>query len=160
MLLDHSDLISKELLRRYVVKVVPMLNPDGVYRGHFRMDQLGQNLNRYYVDPDPKLQGPIFGAKRLIDHYAGTQKLALYIDLHAHASKRGCFIYGNVMDRLEDQVQNMLFCRLIAMNTPHFDYEGCLFRLGLRDNLTPTLTPTPTPTPTITLNLFLTPTST
>lgn len=31
------------------------------------------------------------------------------------------------MDKLEDQVQNMLFCRLIAMNTAHFDYEGCLF---------------------------------
>jgi hypothetical protein len=51
----------------------------------------------------------------------------MYLDCHAHASKRGCFIYGNVMDALEDQVQNQLLCRLIAMNTPHFDYEGCLF---------------------------------
>ena len=127
MLLDKTDLIAREIRRRYVIKVVPMLNPDGVYRGHFRMDQFGQNLNRYYLDPDPVLQGPIFAAKKLIDHYAETNKLAMYIDLHAHASKRGCFIYGNVMDSLEDQVQNMLFCRLVAMNTPHFDYEGCLF---------------------------------
>ena len=127
MLLDRSDLIARQPLRRYVIKIIPMLNPDGVYRGHFRMDQLGQNLNRYYVDPDPFLQGPIYGAKKLLDYYAGIGKLSLYIDLHAHASKKGWFIHGNVMDRLEDQVQNMLFCRLIAMNTPHFDYEGCLF---------------------------------
>ena len=73
------------------------------------------------------LQGPILGAKKLIDQYASEGRLCMYMDLHAHASKRGCFIYGNVMDKLEDQVQNMLFCRLIAMNTAHFDYEGCLF---------------------------------
>lgn len=36
-------------------------------------------------------------------------------------------MYGNVMDSLEDQIQNQLYCSLIAMNTPHFDYEGCLF---------------------------------
>ena len=75
----------------------------------------------------------------------------MYLDFHAHASKRGCFIYGNVLDTFEEQVQNQLYCKLIAMNTPvipttissdivvieirvynslflqHFDYEGCLF---------------------------------
>ena len=24
-------------------------------------------------------------------------------------------------------MQNQLYCRLIALNTPHFDYDGCLF---------------------------------
>jgi murein tripeptide amidase MpaA len=41
------------LLRKYFVFVlVPMLNPDGVSRGHCRMDYLNQNLNRYYSTPD------------------------------------------------------------------------------------------------------------
>jgi hypothetical protein len=97
------------------------------------MDQHGQNLNRYYTDPDPYIQPSIFAAKSLLDMYATTGKLALYLDFHAHASKRGCFIYGNVMDSVEEQVQNQLFCRLIAMNSPHFDYDGCLFS---RDHMT------------------------
>lgn len=126
-LLDPSDKRAKELRKRYVFKIIPMLNPDGVFRGHFRMDTLGQNLNRYYNAPTIDKQPTIYAAKTLIDFYARTNQLVMYLDLHAHASKRGCFIYGNVMDNLDVQVQNQLFCRLIALNSPHFDYEGCLF---------------------------------
>ena len=127
LLLDKTDLRARELRKRYVFKLIPILNPDGVFRGHFRMDQLGQNLNRYYKRPDPVLQSPIFAAKSCMDYYAKIEKLAVYLDFHAHTSRRGCFIYGNVLDSAEDQIQNQLFCRLIALNTPHFDYEGCLF---------------------------------
>ena len=44
---------GKTLREKFVFKVVPMLNPDGVYRGYFRLDTLGQNLNRYYIKPTP-----------------------------------------------------------------------------------------------------------
>ena len=127
LLMDKGDLIAREIRKRFVVKIVPMLNPDGVFRGHFRMDQVAQNLNRYYIEPDPRLQPAIYAVNVLLEHYAKLCRLSLYLDLHAHASKRGCFIYGNVMDSLDDQIQNQLYCRLIALNTPHFDYEGCLF---------------------------------
>jgi hypothetical protein len=150
LLMDPNDLRAKELRARYVFKLMPMLNPDGVllafgycwfvccrflrlicctgvYRGHFRMDQLGQNLNRYYINSDAMLQPSVFAAKSLTDYYAAQNKLSVYLDFHAHASKRGCFIYGNVLDSAEDQIQNQLYCKLIALNSAHFDYEGCLF---------------------------------
>ena len=91
------------------------------------MDQMGENLNRYYCKPDLLKQPSIYAAKKLIEHYAKNKKLCFYLDLHAHASKRGCFIYGNVLDNVHDQIQNQLYCKLIAMNTPHFEYEACLF---------------------------------
>lgn len=127
LLMDPEDQTARELRSRYVFKLIPMLNPDGVYRGHFRMDQHGHNLNRYYNNPDPTLQPTIFAAKSLLDYYSQTGRLSMYLDMHAHASKRGCFIYGNVLDQVEDQIQNQLYCKLISMNSPHFDYEGCLF---------------------------------
>lgn len=99
----------------------------GVYRGHFRMDQYGNNLNRYYLNPDKQTHPAIFAAKSLLDYYSSEGRLSMYLDLHSHASKRGCFIYGNVMDTVIEQTQNQLFCYLIALNSPHFDYSACLF---------------------------------
>ncbi|XP_060078160.1 cytosolic carboxypeptidase-like protein 5 [Ylistrum balloti] len=53
--------------------------------------------------------------------------IAFYVDLHGHASKRGCFIYGNYFENEDTQVENMLFPKLISMNTAHFDFTGCNF---------------------------------
>lgn len=55
MLLSSS--LQGYLLRRlFEWKIVPMVNPDGVVSGNYRMDPYGGNLNRYYRDPDQILQ--------------------------------------------------------------------------------------------------------
>ncbi|CAM9301550.1 unnamed protein product, partial [Choristocarpus tenellus] len=106
-LLNITDPRAAELRRRYVFKLVPLLNPDGVAAGHFRQDTNGNNLNRHYIDPDPVEHAPIFAAKSVVMHHAerpkGTGRLSAYLDLHAHASTRGCFIYGNHLCGLEEQ---------------------------------------------------------
>lgn len=51
----------------------------------------------------------------------------MYIDLHAHAGKRGAFIYGNHFDEIEDQALSMLYPKLISMNTLNFDFSECNF---------------------------------
>ena len=72
-----------------------MLNPDGVYHGHHRMDINGQNLNRFYQFPHPERQPSVFAVKKLGEYYKDTNRLCFYIDLHAHPQKKGNFIYGN-----------------------------------------------------------------
>lgn len=52
--------------KMYVFKIVPFLNPDGVYNGLYRSDTLGQNLNRVYLSPKIETQPSIYAVRKLI----------------------------------------------------------------------------------------------
>jgi len=60
---NYLDPRAMALLNNFVIKIVPILNPDGVSRGHFRFDTLGQNLNRHYENPDFEKQPSIYAVK-------------------------------------------------------------------------------------------------
>ena len=47
-------------------KVVPCLNPDGVALGHYRADTSGNNLNRFYDNPDAQYHPTVLGVKQLL----------------------------------------------------------------------------------------------
>ena len=53
--------------------------------------------------------------------------IAFYVDLHAHATKRGVFMYGNYFGNVLEQAENMLFPKVVSLNSPHLDFEHCVF---------------------------------
>jgi len=96
---------ARILLDKFVFKIVPLLNPDGVERGYWRNDTQGLNLNRMYLEPDPVRHPTIYAAKAAILHEHTKQRLHVYVDLHGHATKRGCFVFGNTIANKKAQVQ-------------------------------------------------------
>ncbi|KAH8620887.1 hypothetical protein ERJ75_000016700 [Trypanosoma vivax] len=101
-----------------------MINPDGVYRGHSRADTDGANLNRAYREPS-KIRHPApYHIKSMLQSVTAVKgRLALFIDMHAHANKRGMFFYGNSMEAPE-LLQSLLYSKLVALNTPYFEFQS------------------------------------
>ncbi|GLC59373.1 hypothetical protein PLESTB_001479400 [Pleodorina starrii] len=125
-LLRRSDPRAAALRRRFVFKLVPIVNPDGVAVGNYRTDTLGQNLNRFYTGvPDQMTQPSVYAIKTLLMHYAQQGTLEYYIDLHAHANKKGVFIYGNTLEDCDAHMQSLMYAKLVALNNPAFDFVGC-----------------------------------
>lgn len=68
-------------------------------------------------------------------HYSNVHRnLYIYIDFHAHASKKGCFMFGNFLSHepteahpQSEQVENILLSKLISLNSANFDINECNF---------------------------------
>jgi len=114
------------LRKNFVFKIIPILNPDGVFRGHYRVDQNGRNLNRFYQSPCSETPS-IYAAKTYFEYLYYTQPgVSIYLDFHAQASKRSCFVFGNNIKN-DSQVENELFAKLIELNSQYFEYSECDF---------------------------------
>lgn len=124
--LNKQDARSKAFRENFVLVLIPMLNPDGVSRGHYRMDTHGLNLNRFYLNPSSEQHPSIYAVRQVILNLHRRDLLFLYCDLHAHANQKGCFVYGNSME-FPDQVEGRLFPKLLSLNSEHFEYDRCDF---------------------------------
>lgn len=121
------------LMRKmFVFTCIPFINPDGVARGHYRTNSLGLNLNRFYTKSTPTSHE---GVHYICEYWRG-KRLFFYLDAHGHASKRGCFIFGNnvatgsLSERCwSEQVWNVAFSHLCALNSPYFEQEGCNYQI-------------------------------
>jgi len=52
--------------------------------------------------------------------------LKMFIDLHGHISRMNTFLYGNALKEAA-QVENILFAKLLSMNSLNFNYDDSSF---------------------------------
>lgn len=82
------------LRERYVFKIIPMLNPDGVIVGNYRSSLGGHDLNRQWLNPTMRLSPEIFCMKDMIKKTLECRKIALFVDIHGHQRCKDLFLYG------------------------------------------------------------------
>ena len=123
-----DDPCAKFILDHCLVRIVPMLNVDGVVEGSYRISLMGQDLNRMWDNPNPVMQPVIYATKKLIAETATERPLVVYIDFHGHSNQHGTFAFGcpNPTDLgLKDAEKTLP--RLCAFLSDEFSWENCVF---------------------------------
>lgn len=90
-------LLSKEaheLRQRYIFKIVPMLNPDGVSHGSSRCSLMGIDLNRQWKKPIPTHHPTLYYTKALWTHITNQSPVLLSCDFHGHSRRKNVFFFG------------------------------------------------------------------
>ena len=127
ILTDPDNELGHALRDRFVWHIVPCICPDGVAEGCYRTDVCGINLNRVYDSENLTPFPTISAVKNLAVSLAERGRLAAYLDLHAHANKKGAFFYGNRCARLSHAAIAQALPAAIARHTPHMDPNRCVF---------------------------------
>ncbi|XP_034247129.1 uncharacterized protein LOC117648622 [Thrips palmi] len=122
---------AKELRDKFIFKLVPMLNPDGVIVGNNRCSLTGRDLNRQYRTVIRETYPPVWHTKLMIRRLMEECGVVMYCDLHAHSRKHNIFIYGCENKRGPDkQLQEQVFPLMLHKNAADkFSFENCKFRI-------------------------------
>ncbi|XP_030756614.1 cytosolic carboxypeptidase 6-like isoform X2 [Sitophilus oryzae] len=128
-LLISSNSVATILRDNVTFKVIPMLNPDGVFLGNYRSTVIGQDLNRCWNIANQWLHPTI---KAVIDTLTILDKskefqLDFVIDIHAHSSLPGCFVYGNTYDDVYRYERHILFPKLLASTADDYIASNTMF---------------------------------
>lgn len=130
---------AKLLRENIVFKIIPMLNPDGVFLGNYRCNFPGYDLNREWASPDKLLHPEIFYTKRLVEllHRHPLIDLDVFVDIHAHTNATNSFMYCNSLIHDDSEKRGRaalaweqregLFPRLFATLSEDFSYTKTKF---------------------------------
>ncbi|XP_049339940.1 cytosolic carboxypeptidase 4 isoform X2 [Astyanax mexicanus] len=93
--LCSNDPVAESLREAFILKIVPMLNPDGVIHGNHRCSLSADDLNRQWLKPNPSLSPTIYHTKGLL-YYLNSigRKPLVFCDYHGHSRKKNVFLYG------------------------------------------------------------------
>ncbi|XP_018336175.1 cytosolic carboxypeptidase Nna1-like [Agrilus planipennis] len=129
--LTSDNNTAKELRDKFIFKLVPMLNPDGVIVGNNRCSLTGRDLNRQYRTVIRETYPSIWYTKLMIRRLLEECGVAMYCDLHAHSRKHNIFVYGCENRRgQEKKLHEQVFPLMLRKNTPDkFSFEDCKFRV-------------------------------
>ncbi|VDL81927.1 unnamed protein product [Nippostrongylus brasiliensis] len=132
-LLTSSDPLIEEARKKFLFKIVPMLNPDGVVNGSHRCSLSGVDLNRVWDKPSRAAHPEIYHTKAIIQYMCDVLQSPpfVFVDLHGHSRRPNVFMFGNNPEeswRADDKMlpNNYEFMTL-PESSPAFAYNLCQF---------------------------------
>ena len=129
-LTGNSD-TARALRDRFVFKIVPMLNPDGVIIGNTRCNLAARDLNRQYKNVIKEAFPPVYQTKMMIKKLMEESSIGMYCDFHAHSRKFNIFMYGCENRRHSDKyLKEQIFPLMLHKNaSDKFSFESSKFNI-------------------------------
>jgi hypothetical protein len=119
------------ILNRNIIKLVPMINPDGVVLGNSRSSLAGVDLNRRWCNPNATIHPELYFLKMNMKATAQQSAgITIFCDLHGHNKNQNCFIYGcnkAPNEGLLSWTKTRLLPKIIASQEPIFDFNMSKF---------------------------------
>ncbi|CAI2375593.1 unnamed protein product [Moneuplotes crassus] len=119
---------AKQLRNKYVFKIIPMLNPDGVILGNYRCSLSGQDLNRQWIGPTSRMFPEIYNTKLMFKKTLESRQIFLYIDCHGHSRKKNIFMYGCKSNDQTDKTMKV-FPYMMSESNGSFSFDDCNFNV-------------------------------
>ena len=124
-LMSNSD-ESKKLRQLYLIRIVPMMNPDGVLVGNSRTSFAGCDLNRRWECPSETIHPEIYHTKEMILKMATQREIAFICDFHGHIGAFNSFFYCN---HKENKRTCSLFPFLCSKISKYISYSQSNFKM-------------------------------
>ena len=136
-LLSNNN-IAYKLRKNFIFKIIPMLNPDGVIRGNYRMNLIGKDLNRMWTDPDIKTCPTIFYSHQMIQKTLNSRDIYLFCDFHGHSNKQNFFLYScksknenlHLKDSKKFSYHELVFPNIFSKENIYFDKKACVDKIN------------------------------
>ncbi|XP_031625666.1 cytosolic carboxypeptidase 6 isoform X2 [Contarinia nasturtii] len=127
-----SHPIATILRENFVFKVIPMVNPDGVFLGNNRCNLIGQDLNRAWNIATEFSHPTIVAIKNMLKELDSSEsyQIDFVLDLHAHTTSIGSFIYGNTYEDVYRYERHLVFPKLLSSKAA--DFSNMMFNADER----------------------------
>ena len=133
-LVNLNNPISKYLRDKFIFKIIPMLNIDGVIFGNYRLNILGKDMNRLWTpnipfNSDECDQSSLY-INSIIDIIKKTlnnRNIFLYCDFHGHSGKHNYFLYGCPKEGNENYHKK--FMEIYAKKSSIFSLNDCVHKI-------------------------------
>nr|XP_050851356.1 cytosolic carboxypeptidase 6 [Vespula vulgaris] len=119
-----------QVLRHYVIfKIVPMINPDGVFFGNYRSTLMGMDLNRNWNRISEWIHPTLSATKSMLESLDKNTHTPLdcVLDLHAHTNATGVFVYGNTYEDVYRYERHIVLPKLLAQHTEDYDLGNTMY---------------------------------
>lgn len=131
-----DETIARILRERFIFKIIPMLNPDGVINGCQRCSLATKDLNRQWSSPNSTLFPTIYHTKGLIAYLSActNRQISLFCDFHGHSRQKNFFFYGNdprlhfLGPAVGRSTITKIFPKLFT-GVPGFALQNCMFTI-------------------------------